>query len=67
MNCWKFIDIFEKYFLCDVLRCKGACCIEGDSGAPLTDEESVLIEQEYPNFKEYLPRKHKKEIEKQNP
>ena len=58
-------DVFEKHFLCDVFRCKGACCIEGDSGAPLTDEESVLIEQEYPNFEEYLPLKHKKEIEKQ--
>jgi hypothetical protein len=56
-------DVFEKHFLCDVFRCKGACCIEGDSGAPLTDEESVLIEQEYPNFEEYLPLKHKKEIE----
>ena len=58
-------DIFEKHFLCDILKCKGACCIEGDSGAPLTDEESILIEQEYTSFKEYLPRKHKKEIEKQ--
>ncbi|MCK5730315.1 MAG: DUF3109 family protein, partial [Draconibacterium sp.] len=30
-------DVFEKHFVCNILKCKGACCIEGDSGAPLTD------------------------------
>ena len=34
-------DIFEQHFLCDLLKCKGACCVEGDSGAPLTKEEAV--------------------------
>ena len=58
-------DIFETHFLCDILKCKGACCIEGDSGAPLTDEEAILIEQEYSTFEEHLPEKHKLEIEKQ--
>jgi hypothetical protein len=58
-------DIFEKHFVCDILKCKGACCIEGDSGAPLTDDEAVLVEKEYPNFEEYLPNKHKKEVDKQ--
>ncbi|MCY1720285.1 DUF3109 family protein [Prolixibacteraceae bacterium Z1-6] len=58
-------DIFEKHFLCDILKCKGACCIEGDSGAPLTDEEAILIEQEYDTFADLLPQKHKNEVEKQ--
>ena len=58
-------DIFEQHFLCDLLKCKGACCEEGDSGAPLTNEEAVMIEAEYDNFKEYLPGKHKHEIENQ--
>jgi hypothetical protein len=58
-------DIFEKHFLCDILKCKGACCIEGDSGAPLTDEEAILIEQEYHTFADLLPDKHKAEVEKQ--
>ncbi len=58
-------DIFEEQFLCDLLKCKGACCEEGDSGAPLTKEEAEIIEREYPNFSEYLPGKHKHEIEKQ--
>ncbi len=58
-------DVFEKHFLCDLLKCKGACCVEGDSGAPVTTEEALSIEKNYPNFQKYLPREHKKEIEKQ--
>ena len=58
-------DIFEKHFLCDILKCKGACCIEGDSGAPLTEEEANIIERDYFAFENLLPKKHKKEISKQ--
>jgi len=58
-------EVFEEYFLCDILKCKGACCIEGDSGAPLTDEEAMIIEKEYSKFEVYLPDNHKKEVEKQ--
>ena len=59
-------DIFEKHFLCDLLKCKGACCVEGDSGAPVTDAEVAEIEKNYPQFKNLLPRHHQKEIEKQH-
>lgn len=58
-------DIFEEHFVCDLLKCKGACCVEGDSGAPLTAEEARIIEQDYPVFSVFLPGKHKHEIEKQ--
>ncbi|MCF6332239.1 MAG: DUF3109 family protein [Draconibacterium sp.] len=58
-------NIFEKQFLCDILKCKGVCCIEGDSGAPLTNEEAILIEREYYTFEKYLPKNHKKEISEQ--
>lgn len=58
-------DVFEKHFLCDLFKCKGACCIEGDSGAPLTEEEAQIIEKDYASFEDYLPKKHKKEIAKQ--
>lgn len=33
------LDLVERFFVCDLDRCLGACCIEGDAGAPLTDEE----------------------------
>ena len=58
-------DVFEKHFLCDLFKCKGACCIEGDSGAPLTEEEAQMIEKDYSSFGGYLPKKHKKEISRQ--
>ena len=58
-------DVFEKHFVCDILKCKGACCIEGDSGAPLTDEEAIIIEKEYHTFEEHLTGKHKREVKKQ--
>ena len=58
-------EILEKDFVCNLSACKGACCIEGDSGAPLTDEEAIRIEKEYDTFKDFLPEKHKKEVQKQ--
>ena len=59
------LDVFEKHFLCDLLKCKGACCVEGDSGAPVTDEETAAIEKNYPRFKKYLPESHREAIEEQ--
>ncbi len=58
-------DIFEKYFTCDLLKCKGNCCIEGDSGAFLTTDEAAIIQQDYPLFEAYLPDEHIAEIKKQ--
>jgi hypothetical protein len=57
--------VFEQHFVCDLLKCRGACCVEGDSGAPLTPEEAKIIEKEYPVFEVYLPEKHRQEIQKQ--
>ena len=34
------LDVIERYFLCDLSKCKGECCVEGDSGAPLEDSEA---------------------------
>lgn len=58
-------DVFKQKFVCDLLKCKGGCCVEGESGAPLTKEEAALIEQEYPHFEKYLPEKHREEVKKQ--
>lgn len=44
------LDIFQEHFLCDLIVCKGACCVEGDSGAPLAKGEAQLIEKYYPAF-----------------
>lgn len=48
------LDVFEKKFICDLSKCKGACCVEGDSGAPLTDEEDEIIHDIFPQIKEIM-------------
>jgi hypothetical protein len=59
------LDIIEKEFLCDISKCKGTCCVDGDSGAPLTKEEAKIIEDIYPIVESYLPEKNIEEIKKQ--
>ncbi len=43
-------DVVSEYFACDYERCKGACCIVGDSGAPLAEEEIPALERDFPKF-----------------
>jgi len=45
-------QVFERKFVCDLNACKGACCIEGDSGAPLNQEEIDAIEE---NLDQIIP------------
>ena len=59
------MDVLESKFCCDLHQCKGACCIEGDSGAPLTTEEAGIIEQLFPDFMEYLSEVNLQEIARQ--
>jgi len=59
------MDVLESKFCCDLHQCKGACCIEGDSGAPLTTEEAGIIEQLFPSFMEYLSEVNLQEIARQ--
>ena len=57
--------MIEKKFICDFGKCKGACCVEGDSGAPLDEDEKAILDEIYPDIKEYLTEKGIEEIEKQ--
>ena len=41
-------DIIEENFLCDLSVCKGECCVEGDSGAPLEDREVDILKEILP-------------------
>jgi hypothetical protein len=56
-------SLLQNTFCCHLQKCLGACCVEGESGAPLSEEELVLLEKNYPKFKEYLPSKNKKVLE----
>lgn len=47
-------DILEKKFKCDLSYCCGNCCRYGDSGAPLTDEEVLILDDIWPEVRPYL-------------
>ena len=46
--------VVEEQFLCNLSACKGACCVEGDSGAPLEEEELQILEDIYNDVKPFL-------------
>lgn len=46
--------IFTEKFVCDYFKCQGACCIIGDSGAPLTESESSHLKSEFNVIRKYL-------------
>jgi Fe-S-cluster containining protein len=51
------LDIAEEYFCCDLDKCLGACCIEGDAGAPVTLDEIEKLEEVFPEIQgDMLPR-----------
>jgi hypothetical protein len=57
-------EIAEARFVCDLVKCKGGCCEEGDAGAPLESEELDLIVELYEKVKPYLTEASIAEIEK---
>ena len=48
------LDLLERHFVCDLNACKGACCVKGDAGAPLTDDEINLLEDIIDDILPYL-------------
>lgn len=47
-------EILEKEFVCNLSACKGACCVDGDAGAPLDGEETRILAEIYPKIKPFL-------------
>jgi hypothetical protein len=58
-------DIIEKDFMCNLSACKGACCVGGDAGAPLEEEEVKILQKIYPKIKPFLRPEGIKVIEEQ--
>ncbi|HNY01045.1 MAG TPA: DUF3109 family protein [Bacteroidales bacterium] len=56
-------DLKEVCFACDLEKCKGACCIDGDAGAPLEEEEIALIEDHIEAIKPFMTPAGVKEVE----
>jgi len=58
-------EIIEEQFVCDLTKCKGGCCVDGDCGAPLTEDEAHTIARIYPEIKSYFTPEYIPEIERQ--
>jgi hypothetical protein len=48
------LDLLEKKFSCNLRACLGNCCRYGDSGAPLSDSEAVILEEIWPQVRSFL-------------
>ena len=58
------VDILTTDFLCDVARCKGICCVEGNAGAPLEMDEMDVLEELYPIYEKYMTPEGREAIER---
>jgi len=56
-------DLYLVRFACPVEKCKGACCVEGDAGAPLTEEEIAQLEDHIEDIKPFMTDRGIREIE----
>lgn len=56
--------VVEEQFVCDLIKCKGGCCEDGDAGAPLEKEERDILDKIYETVKPYLTKEGIEEIEK---
>lgn len=58
-------EIITEHFACRLDKCKGACCVEGDYGAPLNSDEIEIIEGMLPIVRPYLTEASIDKIEKE--
>lgn len=59
------LDLAEQFFCCDLDACLGACCIEGDAGAPITEEERKKIEEILPAVADDLLPRARETVERE--
>ena len=58
-------DLFSEEFVCNLAKCKGICCVDGDAGAPLDEDETKKLDEIYPKIKSYLRPEGIQAIEEQ--
>jgi len=58
-------DIFSEEFVCNLRKCKGACCVAGDVGAPLEKYETEILDKIFDQVKPYLRPEGVKALEEQ--
>lgn len=57
-------EVVQAKFVCDLHKCKGGCCEDGDAGAPLQPEEKKILDEHFEVIKPYLTREGLQEIER---
>ena len=57
-------EVVIEYFACDYPVCKGCCCIIGDSGAPLEEEEVADLEKHYPVYSDLMRPQGRSQVDK---
>jgi hypothetical protein len=55
-------EVTTVHFACDLPKCKGACCIEGDGGAPLEEEEISMLEDHIDDIRPFMPEAGIREV-----
>ncbi|MEO8765064.1 MAG: DUF3109 family protein [Ginsengibacter sp.] len=58
-------QVVEEHFVCDLMKCKGACCVDGDAGAPLENSELKELNDVYDLVRPYLSKESVHELEQQ--
>lgn len=59
------LELFTARFCCDLGACRGECCVEGNAGAPLDEEEIALLEEEWDNYAPYMTPEGKQAVKEQ--
>lgn len=62
-NCLISSEIITECFCCDLDQCAGACCVIGDSGAPMEEEECAEVEKAYPAFAPLMTPSARKKVD----
>ena len=58
-------SVISEQFVCDLIKCKGGCCVDGDAGAPLENEELQQLNSAYESVLPYLTKESVNELQKQ--
>ncbi len=58
-------SVISEQFVCDLIKCKGGCCVDGDAGAPLENEELQQLNNAYDSVLPYLTKESINELQKQ--
>lgn len=64
-NCIISEDIADRHFCCNLALCQGQCCVEGDCGAPVDENEIPIMKAIYPKVRPYMTTKGREVVEAQ--